>query len=499
MSIDHPQSTARRNLFKGAAGAGLVSIFQAWHMSEAVASKPAYSGTNPYGPVAPVRDLTTGLELLQLPEGFHYRSFAWTGDTMANGQPVPGGHDGMAAVAQRVLPGIGAATILIRNHELGLGAAIGAPAQYDTAFINAGSSVGRSAGGNTMLTFRGRQWIEVSPALGGTLANCAGGPTPWGTWLTCEETVTDLRAAGGLKHGYVFEVRTDAMATTGHPIVGMGRMSHEAVAVDPDTSAVYLTEANRNMSGFYRFLPTDMSGTAGALENGGRLQAARVVGMPNADLNVATVGQVFELDWVDIADPDANPGPYSDPTVTGTASGPFRQARAQGALRMGRGEGIWYHDGRMFIVDTATGRDGSNRPGRGEGAVWVLDLESMELAALFVSTNSVDANNPDNITVSPRGGVILCEDGGGVNDAFGFGERMLGIAPDGSSYVFCKNNTVLTAGDVAGAGKAVAPGDYRGREFAGACFDAGGDVLFANMQSPGITYAIWGPWARGNL
>lgn len=166
---------------------------------------------------------------------------------------------------------------------------------------------------------------------------------------------------------------------------------------------------------------------------------------------------------------------------------------------MGRGEGIWYHGGRMFIVDTATGRDGSNRPGRGEGAVWVLDLESQEIAALFVSTNAVDANNPDNITVSPRGGVILCEDGGGVNDAYGFGDRMLGLAADGSSYVFCKNNTVLTAGDVAGAGKSVAPGDYRGREFGGACFDAAGDALFANMQSPGITYAIWGPWARGNL
>src|SRR5687767_9334394 len=233
MSTDHPQSTARRTLFKGAAGAGLVSVFQAWHMNEAVAARPAPAGASPYGPVAPVRDLATGLELLKLPEGFQYRSFAWTGDMMANGQRVPGGHDGMAVVAERVLPGVGAATILIRNHELALGTAIGAVAQYDTAFINAGSSVGYSAGGNTMLTFRGRQWVEVSPALGGTLANCAGGPTPWGTWLTCEETMTDLRPVGGLKHGYVFEVRPDAAATTGHAIVNMGRMSHEAVAVDP--------------------------------------------------------------------------------------------------------------------------------------------------------------------------------------------------------------------------------------------------------------------------
>ena len=493
------QNSARRNLFKGAAGVGIASVFQALHAREAVAAMPVPVGSGPYGPVSPVRDHETGLELLQLPQGFQYRSFAWTGDAMTNGQPVPGGHDGMAVVSETVIPGIGAATLLIRNHELALGGQIDAPAKYDTAFINAGTSVGSPAGGNTLLLFRGRKWIEVSPALGGTLANCAGGPTPWGTWLTCEETMVDLRPLGGRKHGYVFEVRPHTFATTGQPIVGMGRMSHEAVAVDPATGAVYLTEDNRNMAGFYRYLPTDASGTPGSLERGGRLQAARVKNLANADLNVAVTGQAHELEWVDIANPDADPAPYADAVVTGVASGPFAQARALGALRMARGEGIWHHDGEMFVVDTATGRDGQNRPGRGEGAVWVLDLQAMRLTALFVSTNPLSANNPDNVTVSPRGGVVLCEDGGGVSDAFGFGERMLGLGNDGQSYVFCKNNVNLTADDIAKAGKSVAAGDYRGREFAGACFDAKGDVMFANMQSPGITYAIWGPWARGNL
>lgn len=499
MSNDRLQSTARRNLFKGAAGVGLISVFQAWQVREALAATPAAGEFGPYGPLAPARDHATNLELLQLPQGFQYRSFAWTGDMMSNGRPVPGGHDGMAVVTQRGVPGVGATTVLIRNHELGLGTPIDAPAKYDTAFISSGSNVGHSAGGNTMLVFRGREWIEVTPALGGTLANCAGGPTPWGTWLTCEETMTDLRPLGGRKHGYVFEVRTQPAETTGQPIVAMGRMSHEAVAVDPATRAVYLTEDNRNMAGFYRFLPSDTSGTPGSLERGGRLQAACVKNAQNADLNVATTGQEFELEWVDILNPDADPGPYADATVTGVASGPFRQARAQGALRMARGEGIWYHDGKMFVVDTATGRDGSNRPGRGEGAVWVLDLATMRLTALFVSTNAVSANNPDNITVSPRGGVVLCEDGGGVNDVYGFGERLLGLAPTGESYIFCKNNANLTAADIAAAGKSVPAGDYRGREFGGACFDPSGDVMFVNMQSPGITYAIWGPWARGNL
>jgi len=131
--------------------------------------------------------------------------------------------------------------------------------------------------------------------------------------------------------------------------------------------------------------------------------------------------------------------------------------------------------------------------------VGLAQVAQGQLAAHFVSTRAVDANNPDNVTISPRGGILLCEDGGGVTDAYGFGERMVGLTEQGAPYVFCKNNTLLTPSDVALAGKAVAPGDYRGTEFAGACFDKGGDVLFCNMQSPGITYAIWGPWGRGNL
>jgi len=297
----------------------------------------------------------------------------------------------------------------------------------------------------------------------------------------------------------VFEVRANPAETTGNPIVGMGRMSHEAAAVDPAAKNVYLTEDNRNRAGLYRYVPADTSGLPGSLEHGGRLQAARVKNTLNADLNVADTGQGYEIEWVDIDDPDANPGAFSDATVTGTASGPFLQARGQGCLRMARGEGLWHHAGKIFIVDTATGRDGGNRPGMGDGAVWVLDLNTMRLKALFVSENRLAANNPDNVTVSPRGGVVLCEDGGGVNDAFGFGERLLGLAQTGDSYIFCKNNANLSAGDIAGAGKSVAPGDYRGREFAGVCFDPKGHVMFVNMQSPGITYAIWGPWAKGNL
>jgi secreted PhoX family phosphatase len=262
---------------------------------------------------------------------------------------------------------------------------------------------------------------------------------------------------------------------------------------------VYLTEDHRNLSGLYRYVPFERSGRTGSLERGGQLQSARVKGIPNADLNVAYVGQMFELEWVSIADPDADPGAYSDATVTDTASGPFLQARNQGCLRMARGEGLWHHAGKLFIVDTATGRDIIGRRGRGQGALWILDLGTMRLSAHFVSDHWSAASHPDNVTVSPRGAVVLTEDCDGAKQQLRSGERLVAMTPDGQCYPFCRNNVTLTADDVAAAGKSVQPGDYRGREFTGVCFDSSGQFMFVNIQTPGITLAIWGPWERGNL
>jgi len=98
--------------------------------------------------------------------------------------------------------------------------------------------------------------------------------------------------------------------------------------------------------------------------------------------------------------------------------------------------------------------------------------------------------------------VLLCEDGGGVEDAFGPGERLMGLTPAGETYVFAKNNVMLSPADIAGAGKSaefVEEGDHRQNEFAGATFDPSGRWLFVNTQTPGITFAITGPWERGLL
>ncbi len=126
--------------------------------------------------------------------------------------------------------------------------------------------------------------------------------------------------------------------------------------------------------------------------------------------------------------------------------------------------------------------------------MWELDLATMKLKAIFVSGDQLVGNNPDNITVSPRGGIVLCEDGGNSIDSFGTGTRLLGINAQGDSFIFCKNNVDLTAAQISGADKKIAPGNYRESEFAGACWEPSGRVLFCNIQSPGITFAIWGPW-----
>ncbi|MEM7610571.1 MAG: alkaline phosphatase PhoX, partial [Pseudomonadota bacterium] len=109
------------------------------------------------------------------------------------------------------------------------------------------------------------------------------------------------------------------------------------------------------------------------------------------------------------------------------------------------------------------------------------------------------ADNPDNITVSPRGGILVCEDGGGlvIDDQRALGTRLIGIDHSGGSFVFAENNFVLesTISDK----PFIAPNDYRGSEFAGATFSPLGRILFVNIQTPGITFAIEGPWWRGGL
>ncbi len=492
-----PSRLSRRGFLAGSAS--FVAVMAAMQARRAHAqSRESRSVEGPYGPLRESRDLETGLPLILLPEGFQYRTYSWTGDPMTDGAPAPSHHDGMGVIATRGR-GEELEVTLVRNHERARGSIIRAPARYDTTAPETTEFL--PAGGTTTLRFRGRQWVSVEPSLGGTIYNCAGGATPWGTWLSCEETVIDLTPRGGRRHGYVFEVRPDARATTARPIVDMGRMKHEAVAVDPVTKTAYLTEDNPGNSCFYRFIPHDASGVPGSYEAGGRLQAPRVVGHPNTDLRRPALGDVHRLEWVDIEHPDADPGsvPSAKSRTGDRGSGPYLQSTAAGGIRLSKAEGICHRDGKYYIVDSEAGVDDLGRVGHGNGAIWELDPAAGTLRAVFVAARRIVADNIDNICVSPRGGLFLCEDGHPVIDRYGPGTRLLGVTDAGESYAFAKNVVTLNKNQVAGAGKHIEPRDYRPEEWAGCCFDANGEVLFANIQEPGITFAIWGPWERGNL
>src|SRR5262245_37493556 len=399
---------SRRGFLAGSAS--FVAVVAALHARRAAAAgRTSDFVEGPYGPLRPATDLATGLPLILLPEGFQYRSYSWSGDAMTNGEPAPDLHDGMGVVATQ---GQGEAleVTLVRNHERARGNPILAPSRYDTSGRTRDGIV--PAGGTTTLRFRGREFTGVEPSLGGTIYNCAGGTTPWGTWFSCEETVFDLTAQGGRRHGYVFEVRPDAAATTAKPLIDMGRMKHEAVAVDPVSKSAYLTEDNPGNSCFYRFIPNDASGAAGSYEAGGRLQAPRVAGRPNLDLRRPSLGDTYRIEWVDIELPDADPGsvPLAKSRAGDRGSGPYLQAQAAGGVRLSKCEGICHRDGKFYVVDSEAGVNELRRVGQGEGAIWELDPAEDTLRAVFVSGRRLVADNIDNICVSPRGGLLLCED-----------------------------------------------------------------------------------------
>lgn len=424
---------ADRRRFLGASAAA----FAALTLTGCRNSAPRLAEANGYGPL---RSDPAGL--LDLPAGFSYRLLSRLGETMADGARVPDAADGMGC-----LPLPGGKLALIRNHEL-------EPGDDDGGAPGPGYD-GAPGGTTTLVIDAATLTLERQfRSLSGTIRNCAGGVTPWGSWLSCEEDVT---AAGpqGRDHGWVFEVPAAASGLVDPvPLRAMGRFRHEAAAVDPRSGAVYLTE-DREDGLLYRFLPT----APGRLAQGGRLQALGLAGDPPSGWP-APGGGWARARWIDL---DAVESPDDDLRQRGAARGAFRFVRGEGIHLAVAADGA----SDMYFTATTGGAEGL-------GQVWRLRLGSGNdaLQLFYESDDAGQFHAGDNLTVTPGGELLVCEDQGSRPVS----NHLRGITREGRSYAFARLRLQT--------------------ELAGACFSPDGRALFVNVFSPAQTLAITGPWGH---
>jgi secreted PhoX family phosphatase len=418
-----------------------------------------------YGPLQDTPEEDSGDVYLRLPKGFRYRVISRDNEPMSDGNPTPGIFDGMGAYA-----GSRGTTILIRNHENRsrpneIRVEVPAGKRYDPD--------PNVRGGNTKLVVdnRSRHVLESYAVLGGTHTNCAGGVTPWRTWITCEEIFnygsveSNVTPGTGVPHGYAFEVPADATRpVTPVPIVEAGRFAREAVAWLE--GSLYQTE-DRGDAAFYRFIPGREPRESGDLATfGGMLQALKVRNRPNFDADTANPGESYSVEWVTIEEPN--------PAVESGGQSVRAQAQAQGGAIFTRTEGIWAVDRRVYF-DCTTGGEA------GVGQLWQYTprgKDDGELKLIFESPGADVLENPDNVVVVPEtGDVFLQEDSDGEQFVRGVNKR-------GEIYDFA--NTVINE-----------------TEFCGGCFSPDGKTFFVSQQGnrvagaptpsdQGLTYAIWG-------
>lgn len=428
--------------------------------------------------------------ILNLPRDFSYQIISRSGERMSDGLIVPSAPDGMAAFP---VPGNASQCILVRNHELDSGSNEIGP--FEGRVDLAKKHVGSKAydyflsnqlpinGGTTTLLYSHRsQRVERSHlSLIGTTRNCAGGATPWGSWLSCEESIDGKAKGFGREHGYVYEVPAQAKGLVDAiPLKDMGRFVHEATAVDSTSGIVYLSE-DYNRSLFYRFLPS----TPGKLAEGGRLQALAMRGWHSAntrnwpedaeDKNAQSVAlhQRFNCEWIDLDDVTSPDGDLST------------RGEAKGAAIFARGEGLAFalrpdKTREIFLAATGggplkIGQVWRYQPSPFEGTE--REVEQPGVMELFYEThNRAVLESCDNLAIAPWGDLIICEDSYSDNpDTVNY---LRGLTPDGRIYTLAMN----------------AHPDKG--EFCGACFSPDGTTLFVNIQRPGMTIAITGPWGH---
>ncbi len=407
---------------------------------------------------------------LDLPTGFQYKIISRVGDPMDDGFLVPGRADGMGA-----FEGSEGKVVIVRNHENSPAPLTNSPfgennellSKVDSSLIyDAGQNKIPGIGGTTNVVYNEstgeveRQFLSLI----GTYRNCAGGVTPWNTWLSCEEDVR--RKSGDIEkdHGFVFEVPAAEQPTLFDPvpIEGLGRFNHEAVAVDPNTGIVYQTE-DRHDGLIYRFIPD----VPQKLNEGGKLQVLAIKDKPSLDTRnweeqTMKLKEAMEVYWIDVQD------------ILSPEDNLRYQGFEKGAACFARGEGMWFGDGEMFFACTNGGIAKSGQvfryvPSQAEGKEGELDNPGL-LELFAESPDKSILHFCDNLTVAPWGDVMLCEDNGEKN-------HIRGINKDGEIYTFGINQGSRS-------------------EFAGLVFSPSGKTLFVNIQESGETIAITGPWEQ---
>lgn len=393
--------------------------------------------------------------ILDLPAGFSYKVISKLGEAMSDGLKVPDRADGMGCI-----PLDNERVALIRNHELQPKHKPASDVEFTAEQIAKAYDVSSDGlpitGGTSTIVYnlKTQKTENQFMSLIGTIRNCSGGTTPWGSWLTCEESVETPSTKISKDHGYVFEVPASATGLVApNPIKAMGRFNHEAACVDPVSGYVYLTE-DRNNSLFYRFIPKDKT----SLHHGGQLQALMIKGKPKFDTRNWTSKQMtkqvsYECQWIDL---DNVESPLDDLRTRGYE---------QGAALFARGEGIHFADKELYFCCTSGGAKKLGQIMR-----YSVATETPTISLFLESDHPATFNYGDNLCIAPNGHLVVCEDQ--YSDVVN--NHLKGITTEGEAYDIAKVRWQT--------------------EPAGACFSPDGKTLFVNLYSPTMTLAISGPW-----
>ncbi|WP_419168985.1 alkaline phosphatase PhoX [Halobacteriovorax sp.] len=372
---------------------------------------------------------------IRIAPGVEAKLISAAGNIMSDGKEVPNYPDGMGCFDQS------GKIVLIRNHELApkFGENQAPLLSYDPL----------TPGGTTTVILDDKlNIISEFLSLSGTSVNCAGGATPWNSWISCEET-TDTPSNSSLvsqKHGYAFEVfASETSLIKKEPLIAMGRFKREAITIEPVSGIAYQTEDTDN-SCLYRFIPD----TPGDLTSG-LLQVLKVHGVENFKSYTLSSDDIhikFNIEWIDIINPDPS-------------NGLNNHARSLGAAIFRRNEGIIAENNAIYFAATEGGTNKS-------GQIFKVSTDTNTLELSLACSENNQILMPDNLNINKYGDLIVCEDAPNPN-------YLLGIKPDGTIYPIARSMT---------------------GEWAGACFSPDGNILFVNAQKAnnGETYALQLDW-----